>query len=148
MPGDPAVTQRASQDSARLGQRQPPAAYPHLACPRRLSCAAQDHPYLTQTTTEDSNDGYKQYRRTITTTKHYDAGAFVAPSGYTYTRYAIGQRVNGDLLGNDYVLSSYHNYALQAPPSGLTWIRVGDDALLVDRNTGEVVESDYGLFKN
>jgi len=102
----------------------------------------------TQTTTEDSNDGYKQYRRTITTTKHYDAGAFVAPSGYTYTRYAIGQRVNGDLLGNDYVLSSYHNYALQAPPSGLTWIRVGDDALLVDRNTGEVVESDYGLFKN
>jgi len=102
----------------------------------------------TETTTMESNDGYKQYRRTITTTKHYDAGAFVAPSGYTYTRYAIGQRVEGDLLGNNYVLSSYHNYALQAPPSGLTWIREGDDALLVDRTTGEVVETDYGLFKS
>jgi Ni/Co efflux regulator RcnB len=102
----------------------------------------------TQTTTMQSNDGYKQYRRTITTTKHYNAGVFMAPSGYTYTRYAIGQRVNGDLLGNDYVLNSYGDYSLQAPPTGLTWIRVGDDALLVDRNTGEVVESDYGLFKS
>jgi Ni/Co efflux regulator RcnB len=102
----------------------------------------------TQTTTMQSNDGYKQYRRTITTTKHYDAGAFVAPSGYTYTRYAIGQHVKGDLLGEHYVLTSYGTYELQAPPSGLTWIRVGDDALLVDRNTGEVVASDYGLFKS
>jgi Ni/Co efflux regulator RcnB len=102
----------------------------------------------TQTTTMQSNDGYQQYRRTITTTKHYDAGAFVAPSGYTYTRYAIGQHVKGDLLGNNYVLTGYGTYELQAPPSGLTWIRVGDDALLVDRKTGEVVESDYGLFKS
>jgi len=101
-----------------------------------------------QTTTMQSNDGYKQYRRTITTTKHYDAGAFVAPSGYTYTRYELGQRVNGELLGKNYTLTSYGNYALEAPPSGLEWIRVGDDALLVDRNTGEVVQSDYGLFRN
>ena len=101
-----------------------------------------------QTTTMQSNDGYKQYRRTITTTKHYDAGAFVAPSGYTYTRYELGQRVNGELLGKNYTLSSYGDYALQVPPSGLEWIRVGDDALLVDRNTGEVVQSDYGLFSN
>jgi Ni/Co efflux regulator RcnB len=73
----------------------------------------------------------------------------VAPSGYTYTRYSLGQRVNTELLGTTYVLSDYGNYALAAPPSSdLTWIRVGDDALLVDRNTGEVVQSDYGLFAN
>ena len=46
------------------------------------------------------------------------------------------------------VLTGYNNYALQAPPHGLTWIRVGSDALLVDRKTGEVVETDYGLFKS
>lgn len=103
---------------------------------------------VSQTTTVKSNDGYKQYRRTITTTKHYNAGAFVAPSGYTYTRYTLGQRVNGKLLGTSYVLTSYGDYALETPPSGLTWIRVGDDALLVDSNTGEVVQSDYGLFVN
>jgi Ni/Co efflux regulator RcnB len=101
-----------------------------------------------QTTTSRSNDGYKQYRRTITTTKHYDAGAFVAPRGYTYTRYVPGQHVNSELLGTSYMLTSYGDYALEAPPSGLKWIRVGNDALLVDPSTGEVVQSDYGLFGN
>jgi Ni/Co efflux regulator RcnB len=102
----------------------------------------------TTTTTENSNDGYAQYRRTITTKKHYDAGAFMAPSGYTYSRYALGQRVNSELLGTNYVLSSYGDYALDAPPSGLVWIRVGSDALLVDQKSGEVVETDYGLFRS
>jgi Ni/Co efflux regulator RcnB len=101
----------------------------------------------TQTTTTNTSNGYKQYRRTITTTKHYDAGAFVAPNGYTYTRYELGARMPAVLLSDDsLVLTGYSTYALKAPPSGLTWIRVGNDALLVDRTTGEVVETDYGLF--
>jgi Ni/Co efflux regulator RcnB len=103
----------------------------------------------TTDTTKSDDGGYTQYRRTITTKKHYDAGAFTAPSGYTYSRYAIGGHVPDELRGDDgLVLSGYSNYALQAPPHGLTWIRVGSDALLVDRKTGEVVETDYGLFKS
>ena len=102
----------------------------------------------TTTTTENSNDGYAQYRRTITTKKHYDAGAFTAPDGYTYSRYALGQRVNTELLGTNYVLSSYGDYALEAPPSGLVWIRNGSDALLVDQKSGEVIETDYSLFRS
>jgi Ni/Co efflux regulator RcnB len=102
---------------------------------------------MTQTATMNTSDGYKQYRRTITTTRHYNAGAFVAPTGYTYSRYELGARMPAVLLGDDsLVLTNYSTYALTAPPSGLTWIRVGNDALLVDRKTGEVVETDYGLF--
>jgi Ni/Co efflux regulator RcnB len=102
----------------------------------------------TQTTTQSSqsNDGYAQYRRTVTSTKHYNAGAFVAPSGYSYTRYSLGQRVPGALLSSD-TLNNYSAFALESPPAGLTWVRVGDDALLVDQNTGEVVQADYDLFK-
>ena len=105
----------------------------------------------TQTTTNvtNSSDGYAQYRRTITTTKHYNDGAFVAPNGYTYSRYELGAHVPAVLRDDDtLVLTGYSTYALQAPPAGLTWIRVGDDAMLVDRKTGEVVETDYNLFKN
>jgi len=103
----------------------------------------------TTTTTKSDDGGYTQYRRTITTKKHYDVGAFTAPSGYTYSRYDIGAHVPDELRGDDgLVLTGYSNYALQAPPHGLTWIRVGGDALLVDRKTGEVVETDYGLFKS
>ena len=105
---------------------------------------ADDHRH-----TKSDDGGYTQYRRTITTNKHYDAGAFTAPSGYTYSRYAIGGHVPDALRGDDgLVLTGYGDYALQAPPHGLTWIRVGSDALLVDRKTGEVVETDYGLFKS
>jgi Ni/Co efflux regulator RcnB len=103
----------------------------------------------TQTTVMNTSDGYKQYRRTITTTKHYDAGTFVAPNGYTYSHYELGARMPAVLLSDDnLVLTGYSTYALSAPPAGLTWIRVGNDALLVDRTTGEVVETDYGLFKS
>lgn len=103
----------------------------------------------TTTSTTKSNDGYAQYRRPITRTRHYNAGTFIGPSGYTYTRYDLGARVPAELRSDDsLVLTRYSTYDLNAPPSGLSWVRVGDDALLMDRNTGEVVETDYDLFKN
>jgi Ni/Co efflux regulator RcnB len=103
----------------------------------------------TTTSTTKSNDGYAQYRRTITTTKHYQDGAFVGPTGYVYSRYELGATMPRELLTDDsLVLKRYSAYDLKAPPSGLSWIRVGDDALLVDRNSGEVVETDYDLFRN
>jgi Ni/Co efflux regulator RcnB len=101
----------------------------------------------TTTTTTTANDGYTQYRKTVTSKKHYNAAAFVAPSGFTVTRFSTGQRVPSVLLSGGTVLSNYTDYALVAPPNGLTWIRVGNDALLVDSNTGEVIQADYDLFK-
>jgi Ni/Co efflux regulator RcnB len=103
----------------------------------------------TTTTTTKSSDGYAKYRQTITTTKHYDDGAFMGPAGYTYSRYQLGAMVPAELRSDDnLVLDSYSTYNLKTPPHGLTWIRVGDDAMLVDRKTGEVVETDYDLFKS
>ncbi len=101
------------------------------------------------TTTTKSSDGYTQYRRTITATRHYDDGAFIGPAGYTYSRYELGARMPAELLSDDsLVLTGYSTYDLKAPPHGLTWVRVGDDAMLIDRKTGEVVETDYDLFKS
>ena len=81
------------------------------------------------------------------TTKHYDAGTFVAPAGYTYTRYSIGERVPHVLIATpNLVLGDYSTYRLDSPPEGLVWIRVGNDALLVSRSTGEVIQTDYDLF--
>lgn len=109
---------------------------------------SQDGTTQTKTDTMKTNDGYKQYRRTVTSTKHYNAGAYMAPSGYTYSRYDVGQRVPSVLLGVNLELGNYSNYALAAPPDGLTWIRVGNDALLIDEGTGEIVQADYGLFSS
>lgn len=102
----------------------------------------------TTTTTTERNDAYGTYRKTITSTKRYDAGAFAAPSGYTYTRYSIGERVPHVLITTpNLVLGDYSSYRLDSPPEGLQWIRVGNDALLVSRSTGEVIQTDYDLFE-
>ena len=100
------------------------------------------------TTTTKTSDGYKRYVRTITATKHYNTSVFMGPPGYVYTRYTIGDRAPSTLLGGGYTLVKYSTYGLESPPHGLTWIRAGDDALLVDGKTGEVVQTDYGLFSN
>jgi Ni/Co efflux regulator RcnB len=99
----------------------------------------------TTTTTTQSTDGYARYRRTVTSTKHYAAGAFVGPHGYVYTRYAVDDRVPAAMLG--FRIPHYSVYGLDTPPGGLVWIRVGSDALLVDGGSGEVVQAQYGLFR-
>jgi Ni/Co efflux regulator RcnB len=102
----------------------------------------------TQTTVTKTSDPYRQYVRTTTATKHYNAGVYVGPSGYSYTRYTVGMRVPAMLLGGHYGIDHYSTYGLDTPPDNLSWIRVGDDALLIDGNTGEIVQADYGLFAN
>jgi Ni/Co efflux regulator RcnB len=101
----------------------------------------------TSTKTTETTDGLTQYRKTVTATTRYDAGPFRAPSGYTYSRYGVGDHVPTVLLSGDVDLSDYSTYALLAPPAPLKWIRVGDDALLVSRDNGEVIQADYGLFR-
>jgi Ni/Co efflux regulator RcnB len=102
----------------------------------------------TTTTTTERNGAYGTYRKTVTSTKRYDVGTFVAPSGYTYSRYSIGERVPQVLITTpNLVLGDYSTYRLDEPPEGLEWIRVGNDALLVSRSTGEVIQTDYDLFE-
>jgi Ni/Co efflux regulator RcnB len=45
-----------------------------------------------------------------------------------------------------YWLNDYMAYALAPPPYGAVWVRVGDDALLVDRVSGEIITVEYGVF--
>ena len=101
----------------------------------------------TTTSTTERDNGYATFRKTVTATHHYNDGTFAAPAGYTYTRYRLGDHVPGVLLSSDgLVLTDYANYQLVAPPRGLEWIRVGNDALLVNRANGEVIQTDYSLF--
>ena len=100
----------------------------------------------TTTKTTEGTDMYGNYRKTVTSRKRYNAAAFVAPSGFTYRRFSVGEHVPNALLGDSVVLNDYATYALETPPSGLTWIRDGQDALLVDVRTGEVIQADYDVF--
>jgi len=101
----------------------------------------------TQTTVTKSSDGdYTEYRKTVTSTHHYHAGVWTAPSGVTVHHYSLGDRLPSGLLVTNYELTNYGNYDLVAPPHGTVWVRVGSDAFLVRNDDGEIIQADYGMF--
>jgi Ni/Co efflux regulator RcnB len=100
----------------------------------------------TETKSSDANGNYTQYRKTVTSTRHYDAGAWVAPSDYQARHFVLGDRLPADLRVNNYYVSNYGNYDLASPPEGTVWVRVGKDVFLVRSDDGEIIQADYGTF--
>ncbi len=86
-----------------------------------------------------------QWRRSYNAPRRYRAPAYRYPSGW-YAR----SWVWGDLLPRSWYSSSYYldyrYYGLPRPPIGTEWVRVRDDALLVDVWTGRVLTVYYDLF--
>jgi Ni/Co efflux regulator RcnB len=107
-------------------------------------------PDTTTSTTEtksDNMDGtYTQYKKTVTSTRQYDAGVWTPPADYSVHRISLGDRLPADLMTNTYYLTNYSSYNLVAPPEGAVWVRVGQDAYLVRNDDGEVIQADYGVF--
>jgi Ni/Co efflux regulator RcnB len=89
----------------------------------------------------DRNDG-----------RHHDArrsfvgSRYVAPRGYSYTRYAYGSRLPTGYWGNNYYVD-YQPYGLAQPPSGYRWNRVGNDVYMVSTRNGLIAEAVYSLFR-
>jgi Ni/Co efflux regulator RcnB len=74
------------------------------------------------------------------------AGPWIAPRGFTFRRFRLGERVPSVLLAASYFLMDYSLYGLAPPPPGYVWVRDGTDAVLVDQYTGEVVQVEYDVF--
>jgi len=60
-------------------------------------------------------------------------------------RWSFGDYLPGGWYTNNYYLD-WWAYGLPQPPIGCEWVRVGDDALLVDIWSGEVLSVYYNLF--
>jgi Ni/Co efflux regulator RcnB len=89
---------------------------------------------------------FHAYRRNFTASHRYHFGSYRRPSGWYAHRWVYGERVPHDWYGRDYWIGNYVSFGLIGPPDGYQWVRVGDDALLVDVDTGEVLQVEYGVF--
>ena len=69
-----------------------------------------------------------------------------APSGYSYRQWHHGERLPASYYAHDYWLTDFIAYGRFAPPEGLVWVRYGNDALLIDEDTGEIVQVRYDVF--
>jgi Ni/Co efflux regulator RcnB len=82
----------------------------------------------------------------VQASQSFNAGAYRPPMGYVSRNWGYGQRLPAAYYARGYWINDYLLYALYGPPSGFVWVRVGDDALLINRYTGEIVAVETGVF--
>ena len=71
---------------------------------------------------------------------------YVFPYGYYRHSWMPGEFLPYSYFDDGYTLGDYWSYGLYDPPYGCEWVRVDNDALLVDMQTGEVLDTVYDLF--
>lgn len=89
---------------------------------------------------------FSSFRRNLQAPRKFHGGTYRAPQGYSAHRWSYGERLPRGYYQRDYWITNFLLYGLFAPPSDLIWVRVGNDALLIDRDTGEIVQTRYGVF--
>jgi hypothetical protein len=79
--------------------------------------------------------------------ERFTIGVYVFPRGYSVRYWQRGQWLPSVYyVERRWHLGDYWRYGLYDPPFDAGWVRVGDDALLVDLRSGEVLDAVYSLF--
>ena len=74
------------------------------------------------------------------------ASPFIYPGGWGYQRWGAGMVLPGLFLAPAYYYSDWAGLGLPPPDPGFQWVRYGPDLLLVNVETGQVVDAIYGAF--
>lgn len=88
----------------------------------------------------------RHYPSAWRTQQRYRIGRYLPPSGFYFRSWTYGDVLPRGWYGMQYQIHDWWSYGLPVPPIGCEWIRVGDDALLIDQFTGRVLMVAYGLF--
>lgn len=78
---------------------------------------------------------------------YHAAEAWAPPAGQSYRRFGTGDTLPAPLFARKYWIDHYPRYNLATAFAGTVWVRVGPDALLVNKDTREVLDAQYGLFR-
>lgn len=76
----------------------------------------------------------------------YRVSPYRPPIGFYARSWVFGDILPRGWWGSPYRLTDWWAYGLPIPPIGYEWVRVGDDALLVDGFSGQVVQVVRHLF--
>ena len=98
----------------------------------------------TQNWRRDGRYDWRSYRDRHRST--FRIGIYYDPFGWNYQPYQIGWRLWPSYYSSRYWINDPWQYRLPYAPPGTVWIRYWDDAVLVDRWTGEVVDVIHNFF--
>ena len=88
----------------------------------------------------------RTYPRQWHSPQRYRGYNYRPPPGFYSRSWVFGDILPRTWWTPDYRLNSWWDYGLPIPPIGYEWVRVGDDALLVDVYSGRVVQVVYDIF--
>lgn len=89
---------------------------------------------------------FRNYERNYSAQRHYRFGRYERPRGWYARRWTFGEFLPSLFWSQNYWISDYSAFGLPYPPPGCVWVRYGDDALLIDRYTGEIIQVIYNIF--
>ncbi len=86
------------------------------------------------------------YQHNFQAARSFHIGTYHRPSGWAPHHWGYGQILPRAYWGPNYLIADYWLFALEVPPAGYEWVRDDTDALLIDTNTGEILQVEYGVF--
>lgn len=86
------------------------------------------------------------YQHNFQAARSYRIGPYRRPAGWRAHRWGYGEILPRAYWASQYLIADYWLFSLEVPPAGYEWVRDGSDALLIDTNTGEVLQVEYGVF--
>ena len=90
--------------------------------------------------------GFRNFHQNFNAARRFQAPIYRRPPGFYSHRWGWGEFLPPVFWARDYWLIDFGRYSLPPPPFGAIWVRVGDDALLIDQGSGEIIEVEYGIF--
>ncbi len=110
--------------------------------PRGYSRVTEPHGWDARPKTVDRG----AYQHNFQAARSFRIGPYRRPPGWTAHRWGYGEILPRAYWASQYVIADYWLFALEVPPAGYEWVRDGNDALLIDTNTGEILQVEYGAF--
>lgn len=136
----------AADEAHHGGAGRPAALAPHPGephpGPQGYQRVTEPHGWNSRPTTVDRT----AYQHNFQAARSFKIGPYHRPAGWTSHRWGYGEILPRAYWAAPYVLADYWLFALEVPPAGYEWVRDGNDALLVNTDTGEILQVEYGVF--
>ncbi|MGH6989355.1 MAG: RcnB family protein [Stellaceae bacterium] len=87
-----------------------------------------------------------QWTRNYYAHRQYRGRPYVQPRGWFSRHWAFGMVLPRLFWTQHYWIADYADFGLANPPYGYVWVRYDNDALLVNVESGEILQAVYGLF--
>ena len=96
--------------------------------------------------TRPANVDRNTYRHNFQAARSFKIGPYRRPAGWHAHHWGYGEILPRAYWAPQYLISDYWLFALEVPPAGYEWVRDDTDALLINIDTGEILQVEYGVF--